>query len=1051
MLLIKRLFIACVALYYGLTLLVITPALNFLPGWYVEKHYGRTLETGFVILNPFKLSLDVASAALSETSGERFLSLGETSVNLSVASLWQQGWVLDELKVHDLAVKLVRFEDETFNFSNLLPPESAEPVDEPPAEIPAITLSLLDIQAREITLTDQTRSKPYQSQWSGLAIRVEDLSTVFEDGKPYTLALTGPQGGTLNWQGTISIPNSHSEGTLSIDGLSLVNLWHLAEPWVAFEIAQGRLDVSGTYNVNWGEALAYSLEDGAVALRELSVIPGSGVQLEDTSVQLKQLSVNTISATSKTQHASVGLIDIDGLNVNGWSEGTRASVVDMLLGQQLSSDEAPATVTDMTATAEPDRATTENVEVAQGIESPSTGAEANSATTQSESESEPLETPPVATLDSKADIDPNTPTNSLADNAGDAGMEQAKAALTATVSDDGTPSAGPSQPATPDETAAWTVEVGKVALRNSAVNWRSEYTDPPELAITPINASIERLQWPLEGDSPFTFAIAVNEITTVTLDGSINPELGDGSINFALAALPLPMFNPNLPKALHATITDGRVGVSGTATLQAFAPGTITAEGAIEDFATEVYDTENVLTGWDNVSFEALAVDMNAQTVKLKELRIDGYQGRLHIFEDGSINASKVWRAELAEAEGGEQVAGTSAAETTPQAAEESSQPWDIDVRSVIVNESNIDFMDQSLPIAFRTIIGDINGAIKNLNSDAAESADVDIKGSVDKYAPVALLGTMNPLATPMSIDLNLTFEGVDMALLSPYSSTYAGYEIESGLLDLDLTYALEDVALKGLNKVRLDKLKLGKKIASEKAIDAPLELALSILTDANGVIDVKVPVAGNVDDPSFQLGGVIVKAFIGLFTKVITAPFSILASLVGSEEDLRQLTFPVGSAVVDESTQLKLNDIAEILRQRPKIDLALTGRVNPAADRDRLQKNALDAALLEDGLSAASLSERDEDWERAVNKRFAAIGGDPNDELLSIRDKRLRVAKSIDISDEQLNALAQERAAAVKTYLVTEAQIDVERMVIQKGDIKDKEHRYNGVQLDID
>ncbi|MCR9106449.1 MAG: DUF748 domain-containing protein [Gammaproteobacteria bacterium] len=1058
MLLLKRLLIACIALYYGVTLLIITPALNFLPAWYVEKHYERTLDTGLVVLNPFKLSLDISRAELSETSGEPFLSFGDTSINLSLSSLWQRGWVLDELRMHELAVTLVRLDETHFNFSDLLPAPAPEQEDEAPAEIPAVTLSLLDFQANEITLIDQSRSKPYRGQWRGLAFTVHDLSTVFEDGKPYKLDVTGPDGGTLAWQGHISIPRGHSDGTLKIEGLSLVDLWQLAEPWVEFEVASGKLDVSGSYDVKWGEALSYSLGNGAVSVRALSVVPGATAELGETGVQLDLLALNNISALSETRHAAVASVEIDGFRVKGWSEGSSASIVTMLMGEQPDTAADPATDNPPSDATQPDQMAT--AEAAGSAPEPGATPEDAAASPAETAHGNALAQEQDAGAGSNGDSAASLPSN---DSPAES-MEPAQdtSATSRTEADRAAPSPNNPAGALPMDDEQWSAAVGRIALRNSALHWRSEFTDPPALAITPIAATVSDLNWPLRGVSPFTLSVVVNDSTSLELDGSIDPDIGNGTVNYALRDLPLPLFNPNLPQALHAKITDGTASVTGSATVEAFAPGQVTADGAIRNFAIEIHDTENVLTGWDSVALASLRVDVPAQSVTLDELRIDGYQGRLHIFEDGSINASKVWRAELADADNADEtatentapaadVAPTEDASTAAVANSDNAAPWMIDVRSVILHESKIDFMDQSLPIPFRTIIGDINGAIKNLNSDAAIVADVDIKGAVDTYAPVALTGTMNPLAAPMSLDLNLTFDGVDMAMLSPYSATYAGYRIDSGLLDLDLTYALENDALKGMNKVRLDKLKLGEKIASDKAIDAPLELALAILTDANGVIDMQVPVAGNVDDPSFALGGVIAKAFIGLFTKVITAPFSILASLVDSEEDLRQLTFPVGSAQIDEPTALKLDDIAKIMQQRPKIDLALTGRVNPAADRDRLQKNALDVQLLESGLSAQSLAARDEDWERAINARFRDNGGDPDDETLTIRDKQLRIIKTLEVSDEQLQALAQARAAAVKTYLVTQAAIDVERVVIRSGDIKDKEHRYNGVELDID
>ncbi len=88
--------------------------------------------------------------------------------------------------------------------------------------------------------------------------------------------------------------------------------------------------------------------------------------------------------------------------------------------------------------------------------------------------------------------------------------------------------------------------------------------------------------------------------------------------------------------------------------------------------------------------------------------------------------------------------------------------------------------------------------------SSPAEGAEakVDVRGSVDGYAPVALTGSTQPFLSPPDLDLILTFDGVDMALLTPYSGTYAGRAIERGLLNLHLEYKLEKGKLQGDNSV---------------------------------------------------------------------------------------------------------------------------------------------------------------------------------------------------------------------------------------------------------
>ena len=245
--------------------------------------------------------------------------------------------------------------------------------------------------------------------------------------------------------------------------------------------------------------------------------------------------------------------------------------------------------------------------------------------------------------------------------------------------------------------------------------------------------------------------------------------------------------------------------------------------------------------------------------------------------------------------------------------------------------------------------------------------------------------------------------------------------------------------------------MKLGEKIDSDKAVDVPLELALALLTDSNGVIDMQVPVSGNIDDPEFDVGSVIFNAFLNLITKAITAPFTLLANLVNSEEDMQRLTFASGSADLDEANKTKLTQLTEALKQRPGLSLVISGRLNIPADRERLQKNTLKKQLLEAGLSAEALDNKGPDWEKAIGKRYKSLPGNSGQPAAtSPREQYLQVAKTIEVTDSQMIELAGQRAVAVKRYLVNESQLDANRAVVEQTALDDEAQLFSGVELSI-
>ncbi|TGD71919.1 DUF748 domain-containing protein [Mangrovimicrobium sediminis] len=948
-----KLLVGLYLTYLALVVLVVIPAANLLAPKLVRDYLHRELRTNAILVNPFTLAAEVRGARLLEPDGDQFLAFDKAAVNLSLGSLLGKGLVLDEVELRALRLDLRRLPDGSYNFSDMLPPAAEDAPEEPSTgELPRLTIGHLVLEAQRIDLTDEAREKPFTTHYNSIDINVRDLTTVVADGKPYRFDATGEDGGQLHWRGTISLPDARSEGTLALEGIKLDTGWRFAEPWLEFRVDDGEIHLRGDYTVSWGDAFDARISAGEFGLERLALTPKDAAALPDTAVRLRSLGITGISADVAEQSVHVDDILVDGLDVAGWSEGTRVSLVEMLAGPQGADPNQPATA-------------------AAGADDPNA--------------------PPAAT------------------------------------------------PAATDD-SGWRATIDSARLANAALRWRSEYTDPALLEVTPISASIRNINWPLQGEAPLELALRINDTTDFSLGGALELGTGAGEINYQLQGLPLPWFNPNLPDALHARIGDGTLGVDGSVALAQFQPTRVALDGGIEHFSGSIAGEEESLTSWDSVRWQGLDVNIAERHLKLNRLLIDNYQGRLHIAEDGSVNTSNVWREEL---EGSEVQA--VAVEATKGPA------WRVEVPEILLSDSAIDFKDESLPIPFRTVIGELHGQVTGIDSAPGASAQVDIRGTVDGYAPVSLVGSASPFEAPPALDLALAFDGVDMALLSPYSGTYAGRTIERGLLNLQLHYGLQDNRLKGDNKVLIDQLKLGAEVESDKAVDLPLDLALALLTDLNGVIDLQVPVEGDVNDPQFDIGSVVAKAFVNLITKAVTAPFKLLANLVGSEADLQRLAFPVGVTEVQPRAVEKLVTLADALRQRPQLTLVIYGRLNLAADRKRLQEQAFEAQLAEAGMAQADIESHGEKYIDAVDRRFAELDSGDG-EALSYTQRYDRVLASFPVSDEALLLLAQARAVAVKEHLVNVEGLAADRAVIEQASTLDPEKEaFSGVELDLD
>jgi hypothetical protein len=264
-------------------------------------------------------------------------------------------------------------------------------------------------------------------------------------------------------------------------------------------------------------------------------------------------------------------------------------------------------------------------------------------------------------------------------------------------------------------------------------------------------------------------------------------------------------------------------------------------------------------------------------------------------------------------------------------------------VRRVRLQNAKLDFTDLSLRPQFAAKIYELNGLVTGLSSKRDARSQIELDGRVDEFGLARVRGQLNPFVPADNTDVNVVFKNVDMVAASPYSMKFAGYKIAQGKISLDLQYKVRDSQLEGNNQIVLDKLTLGERIDSPDALKLPLELALAILKDSDGRIDLGVPVAGNMNDPQFSYGSVVWKAIGNIMSKIVTSPFRALGNLLGvSGDKLASIDFDAGSDTVLPPEREKIKLVAQILAKKPQLKLSVPGQYNEAADGAALRQQAL-------------------------------------------------------------------------------------------------------------
>lgn len=939
--------------YLALSLFVILPALNFAAPWAVKEFLDRELRHEILIFNPFTLTVELRDAVVLESDGHVPLSLDKAAVSLSTASLWRPGMVLDEIRVEQLMVHVLRYADGGFHFDDLLGDNSAESEASEDSGLPGVSIDALYLGARELRFTDRTRSETYSAAYSDFAVETEDLSTLPNRRGDGDLTLRGADGGEIRWQGVLAIAEGESSGRIDIQQLGLTHLWRYQSEQLAFVTDSAMIDLALNYRVSWLDELTFSVADSRFRAHELQLSPKDPESLPNTSAVVSDLLIDDIEVDSSTQSVSIGSVDLRGILLRGFTEGARASLVEMFTVQ----------------------------------------SGENNRTNEGNASSENNESSEAESEDGAADDENN-----------------------------------------------WQFALASLRIDDSAAEWRSSNFAPEAMVMTPIRITAETISWPAETQSPFSVSLTVNDQTQISAEGAMHLGDGAGDVSYALETLPIPWLNPVLHRFARADVIAGLFSVNGDTSLRDFAPTVIGANVNVSRFAAQIHGAEESALGFEEFSVSGVRADLNAAQVDIEDIGLQSLRGALHILEDGSFNANSALienpetaDSETADPESADPVADGDAPDAATEGGESEVQDWGFRIAHIGVRDGQVDFSDASLPLPFQTKIGEIEADINDLDSQAEQPMVATLNGTVDGYAPVVIEARGRPLAEPREASLTLNFRGMDIATMSPYSGTYAGYTIDSGTLSVDLRYGVAGSSLDGDNRIVISQMELGEPIESEVAMQLPLKLGIALLTDASGVIDLDVPISGDVDDPQFSLGRVIGGAIANVIIKAATAPFRLLAGLVNSEEDLENIAYGAGSETLSEDGRSALASLAEALAERPKLLLRIEGSTDPSVDRRALRVAELNAQLLAAGMTVEALEARDAAYLSAIDERYAALGlpaPEDGSELTS-EDKLDALLADIELPPGALQDLGIQRATAAKRELVTVGGVDAGRIAV--------------------
>lgn len=638
-------------------------------------------------------------------------------------------------------------------------------------------------------------------------------------------------------------------------------------------------------------------------------------------------------------------------------------------------------------------------------------------------------------------------------------------------------------PAAPSE--SWKYQIASIAMERTDATFE-DYTAPQpiKLALAPLNLHLKDVSSDLGKPIAVDIDGTLNRKGTFKVTGTAAPNPLKADLRVATQRLDLSFADPYVSSRLNAAITSAGLtmnGLVGVAEVRNNYHVSYRGDATLGEVTMLDKLTNDLFLKWNALS--ASRIDFNLGNgppkVHIGELALSKFYSRIILNSTGKLNLKDITASPQeaptsltrATGEPGSQgavpvartqtpaAAPSQVAVTAPGAAPAASpspaeaytgQPMnaDIEVSKIILKGGKVDYTDNFIKPNYTANLSDMEGKVGAFGTKSTAPADVSLDGKINGSAPINIDGSINPLAPTAFVDIKAKANGIELTGLTPYTTKYTGYPIVKGTLTVDVHYLLDQGKLTADNHIFIDQLTFGDHVDSPDATNLPIRLAVSLLKNSKGQIDVRVPVSGSLSDPQFSIGSIILGAFMNLIVKAATSPFTLLAAAFGGsgeQQDLGYIEFAPGYSTLTPDSQKKLDTVAAALQDRTALRLNILGRVDPQFDKDGYRESSL-------AHSIEVLRRKDEGDSAAANTKAAALStADYNKYLTRVysagkfqkpRDfiglaktqppdemKKLILANT-PVTDQDLQHLADARANAVRAYLSTK-QVDAARLFV--------------------
>lgn len=582
---------------------------------------------------------------------------------------------------------------------------------------------------------------------------------------------------------------------------------------------------------------------------------------------------------------------------------------------------------------------------------------------------------------------------------------------------------------------------GRVTLRDAKAGARRDGIELQATALS-IDGLSDDMKKPVKLDLKGALGKGAFSVT-----GTLRPQPLDAQLVVTTRQWNVAPLQSLITVPLNVRIASGLLSMNGQVryTDRGTAPAQIAYRGDATLGRVRVLDkvTDADFLRWSSLSASGMTIRLGEEVphVDIRGLALDDFYARVIVNANGRLNLQDVVAGPEAPAAVSVTEVRTAPAPAATGAPTPAGPPADIRIGQITLSRGRLNYTDNFIKPNYTAEVTQLTGKIGAFGSlGGTAPAELTLEGQLDNDAPVDIRGSINPLTPVAFLDVTAKAQGIQLANLSPYSGKYAGYPITKGRLNVDVHYLLDQRKLTADNHIFIDQLTFGDRMEGPGISHLPVKLAVALLKDSEGRIDVHVPVSGSLDDPQFSVAGLVWRAIGNLIVKAATSPFRLLASIGGhgGREDLGYIEFAPGSAVLDEAGQAKLAEIVKVLADKPSISLDIVGRVDPAQDESGLRRVTVDDLISGERANAGDddgTPLTDEKREKYLARAYRHASFPKPKNLLGLNkslppdDMRSLLESNVPVDADALRHLAERRAGAVQQWL--KGKVDGNRVFV--------------------